>query len=131
MAKVLVVDDEPAWLDLARHKLTALGHEVQTVDDCREVLSLLKGQRPDLVVLDLRMPINGRTMLHALQEDWPSIPVVLHTVYGACRDDRDLKTVAAFATKDPELNELQTAVGRVLAGGEHGRNSDGEQDPGS
>jgi CheY-like chemotaxis protein len=117
MARILVIDDETEWLQLVRDRLSGQGHEVLTADDCVEALDKLRAVPPDLIVLDLRMPVSGRTMLQALGEDWPEIPVVLHTVYRGYRDSPGFHQAAGFATKDPECAELVSVVQRILGGG--------------
>ena len=114
MPKVLVVDDEASWLSLVEDKLTELGYEVRTTRDCAQALALIRAEPPDAVVLDLRMPVSGYVMLLALREEWPAIPVVIHTVYSGYRNDADLLKTNAFAVKSPDLLELVVALGKVL-----------------
>lgn len=115
MAKILVLDDEHQWLELVRDKLSELGHEVRTTTDCLELLAQIGADRPDLVIIDLRMPVGGGTVLQALREDWPEVPVVMHTVYSGYRDEPNLRGLAGFAVKNPELRELVRVVEEVLA----------------
>lgn len=56
MTKVLLVDDEPSILRSTQILLTDLGFEVATTSDHREVVRLLKKERPDLLLQDVRMP---------------------------------------------------------------------------
>ncbi len=115
MARILVIDDEASWLEVCREKLIELGHEVKTTGCCSDALQIIKEASPDAVVLDLRMPVSGRAMLQAMRQDWPDIPVVVHTHYSGYRDDPDLARTAGFAVKSPDLAELAETVGRVLA----------------
>ena len=115
MAKILVLDDEQHWLELVRNKLSGLGHEILTTTDCVEAIGKMRADLPDLVIVDLRMPVSGGTMLMMLREDWPDIPVVVHTVYGGYRDAPQLSGMAGFAVKNPELTELVDVVDGVLA----------------
>ena len=117
VAKILVLDDEESWLELVRGKLSGLGHEVGTATDCTDALVQISDDRPDLVIIDLRMPVSGSTMLLALREDWPELPVVVHTVYSGYRHDPNLRGVAGFAVKNPELTELVGVVDGVLSKG--------------
>lgn len=116
MPKVLVVDDETSWLSLCEDKLTELGYEVRTTRDCAQALALIRADPPDAVVLDLRMPVSGYVMLLAMREEWPQIPVIIHTVYSGYRNDADLLKTNAFAVKSPDLSELVVALGKVLGG---------------
>jgi CheY-like chemotaxis protein len=117
MADILVVDDESVWRELCGEKLRQMGHRAIPCADCVEALEKIKSEAPDLVVLDLRMPVSGRSMLRALRQDWPRMPVVIHTVYSAYRDDPDLAARAHFALKSPGLEELVSKI-RELVGGE-------------
>ncbi|HOX04888.1 MAG TPA: response regulator [Planctomycetota bacterium] len=115
MAKILVLDDESQWLELVRDKLLAMGHEVRTTADCLDALRQIEADLPDLAIIDLRMPVSGSTMLRAMREDWPELPVVMHTVYSGYRDAPSLNGIAGFAVKNPELTELIKVVENVLA----------------
>jgi CheY-like chemotaxis protein len=117
MAKIMVLDDEEQWSELVRDKLSGLGHEVRTTTDCLDALGKIRADRPDLVILDLRMPVNGAIMLQTLREDCPDIPVVMHTVFSGYRHDPNLRGMAGFAVKNPDLAELASVVERVLAKG--------------
>jgi len=117
MAKIMVLDDEEQWIELVRDKLSGLGHDVRTTTDCLDALGKIKADRPDLVIIDLRMPINGAIMLQTLREDCPDIPVVMHTVFSGYRHDSSLHGMAGFAVKNPDLTELVSVVECVLAKG--------------
>jgi len=56
MAKVLVVDDEPAIRLLLQAILAQEGHDVDTAADGVEALAAVQGELPDVVLLDLSMP---------------------------------------------------------------------------
>jgi EAL domain-containing protein (putative c-di-GMP-specific phosphodiesterase class I) len=58
-ARVLVVDDDPAHIELVRILLGASGHEVIPVGDPAEFIDTLVRAQPDLVLMDLRMPGAG------------------------------------------------------------------------
>jgi len=77
---ILVVDDSVAWLRLAGEILTAWGYQVQTCEDPRDALSLLK-QNPeqiDLVITDLQMPcLDGLELAAELRKINAALPVVL------------------------------------------------------
>ncbi|UCC16187.1 MAG: response regulator [Dehalococcoidales bacterium] len=57
--KVLLVDDEEAILKILRLKLMILGYDVITAPDGREALDLIDSERPDIILLDVIMPIVG------------------------------------------------------------------------
>ena len=61
MPTILIVDDEPRIVELARDYLEHAGFEVVTAGDGTAGLATARDLRPDLVVLDLGLPGNGRT----------------------------------------------------------------------
>lgn len=76
---VLLVDDEKAWLNTFSLTLHAAGvNNVETCNDSRNVLSLMKTQSFSVIVLDLTMPyITGDELLPQVVKDFPEIPVII------------------------------------------------------
>jgi DNA-binding response OmpR family regulator len=82
MARVLIADDDALLRGLLQHKLSADGHLVLVAEHGGEVLDLVRGQRPDLVVLDAMMPVmDGFEVLRRLKADpdAASVPVIMLT----------------------------------------------------
>jgi DNA-binding response OmpR family regulator len=78
--ELLIVDDDPANLDLLRRRLVRQGYEVTTAGGGQEALDLLKQQSFDLVILDMMMPgVNGMQVLRRLKSDpqRQAIPVIM------------------------------------------------------
>ncbi len=70
MKKILIVEDELAYLNLLDRQLTAQGYEIIKAKDGREGLANAIKEKPDLIILDLRMPVmDGMTMLGLLRKD--------------------------------------------------------------
>ncbi len=79
---ILVVDDNPDILDIAKTILEINGYGVQTVNNGLDVFSLLEEQKPDLIILDIMMPhMDGLEVLERLKgtAETSSIPVILIT----------------------------------------------------
>ena len=57
MKKILVVDDERPISDIIKFNLTKEGYEVVTAFDGREALEQFEAKKPDLVILDLMLPL--------------------------------------------------------------------------
>ena len=75
--RVLIVDDEPLILSFLKIKLKSSGYEVITANNGREALAQVKGQEPDLLVLDVVMPgMDGFETLKQLRA-FSSIPVII------------------------------------------------------
>jgi len=93
---VLIVDDEPAILDLARMILEDGGFSVVTAKDGMQALREAEEHRPDLVLLDLVMPgISGVETCKALKSRAATrrVPVVMFTVLGAESDRKRAENV--------------------------------------
>lgn len=80
--RVLVIDDEPDMLENCRRLLAKAGFEPRTVRDPREARTALAEFRPDVLLLDLRMPgVDGMTVLTAALADDPALPVIIMTAF--------------------------------------------------
>ncbi len=83
MRTVLVVDDEPKIVQLARDYLEHAGFHVVVAGDGPAALTAARRERPDLVVLDLGLPgLDGLEVTRELRRD-SAIPIVMLTA----RDD--------------------------------------------
>ncbi|MEE8075411.1 MAG: response regulator [Candidatus Binatia bacterium] len=79
---IMVVDDNPDIVTIVKTILEVKGYVVQSAFSGQEVLSLLKEQKPDLIILDVMMPqMDGLEVLTRLKGDpgTASIPVILLT----------------------------------------------------
>lgn len=82
MAKILVADDEPAVRDMIRLLLSREGHEVIEAEDGGSAYAKAVSQRPDIVLLDIGMPVmDGFLVLRELKHnpETESIPVIILT----------------------------------------------------
>ncbi len=78
----MVVDDNPDIVTIVKTILEVKGYVVQSAFSGQEVLKLLEGQKPDLIILDVMMPqMDGLEVLTRLKGDpgTASIPVILLT----------------------------------------------------
>ena len=100
MKKILIVEDELALLNILRDTLNAQGYEVVKARDGQEGLTLAQTQKPDLILLDLLMPVmDGLAMLKTLKaSDWGGkIPVIVLSNLGS---DTQIKDAAALGVSD-------------------------------
>src|SRR5947209_17429334 len=93
MAKVLAVDDEEDILHIIRVNLERDGHEVITARDGDEAIERVRRERPDLVVLDIRMPgTDGWGVLSRIKSeanvDVSTIPVIMLTGHAMDAESR-------------------------------------------
>ncbi len=122
MAKILVVEDDPAILANLSRFLRLEGFEVVTATNGVEGLRAVSKHRPDLVVSDLRMPeMDGETLLTTLRTDalCADLPVIFLTA-SADRAERDAKLklgASDYLVKPLDLQELLAAVRKHLPPG--------------
>lgn len=69
MAKILVSDDDPQILQLVQLILESAGHSVVATADGGSVSDMAANERPDVVILDVDMPVSGFEILAKLRED--------------------------------------------------------------
>jgi response regulator NasT len=91
--RILIADDEPIIRLGLKAMLQELGHEVLTAMDGREALQMVRHHRPDLAILDIKMPYtDGLQAARTLARSQP-LPVILLTAYS----EQDLIDRAADA----------------------------------
>ena len=116
MKTILVVDDEPKIVQLARDYLQHAGFGVVTAPDGKSALDEVRRRRPDLVVLDLGLPeLDGLDVTRAIRRD-SNLPIVMLTA----RDDEIDKLLGLelgaddYVTKPFSPRELVARVKAVL-----------------
>ena len=78
--KILIVEDEVDVADLVAHHLRGAGFSVETVNNGRAALNLIKSQPPTLVVLDLMLPeVSGLDLCRMIKSDprTNKIPIIM------------------------------------------------------
>ncbi len=114
-SRILVVDDEPGIVDIARANLEGYGYDVISANDGEEALRKVKDEKPDLVVLDILMPeMDGWEVLQRMEADpeLSGIPVIMLTARVSDADVlRGLETGAVeYMTKPFYPQDLVAAV---------------------
>ena len=96
MARVLVIEDNAANLDLMTYLLEAYGHQVVAARDGEEGLQQLRGERPDLIVCDIHMPrMDGYEVARQVKTDsgLRDVPLIAVTALAMVGDrERVLET---------------------------------------
>lgn len=119
MAKLLIVEDNPDLLDILQ-KLFSEEHEVETAQQGDEAISLARRRRPDLVILDMQLPVmDGREAglrIKALYApEW--VPILVLTALAQTADGAELLASGccdAFLTKPAPLDEIRAHVNELL-----------------
>ncbi|MFO8010924.1 MAG: response regulator [Dehalococcoidia bacterium] len=82
MAKLIVVDDDLEFASSAGDIFGEEGHEAIILDDPAKALDLMRERRPDLVLMDIKMPgMDGVTAYSHMKSLYPDLPVILVTAY--------------------------------------------------
>ncbi|MFO1482381.1 MAG: hybrid sensor histidine kinase/response regulator [Verrucomicrobiaceae bacterium] len=118
---ILLADDQPDLLAVARNYLESHGFVVITARDGREALRLICTEQPDLVLMDVRMPVlDGLQALHELRQltdaRFRDIPVIsLSGIVGGNDKEQCLSAGAnAYLNKPFGLKELDRAIAAFL-----------------
>ena len=125
MARVLVIDDEGPIRLLCRVNLEAAGMEVREADDGPSGVEAARGERPDVILLDVMMPgMDGWEVFGELlkDEETATIPVVFLTARAELRDQaRGLELGGVdYVTKPFNPLELAPLVDELLEGVQRG-----------
>ena len=96
MPSVLVIEDEPALRRMLSFTLRDSGFEVTTAWNGLDGLEQVDARQPDVIVLDLEMPVmDGRTFFHRLRERGIDVPVLILSAYEARKAQRELRAEAS------------------------------------
>lgn len=118
--RVMLVDDDPVFLETFSQHLKPYGFQVLTVNDPRQFWSVLEGNQPDVLILDIQMQqINGFELCQGLRsvDPWQKIPVMFlsadskaetqHKAFSVGADDYLCKPITAQSLSDRIHNRLQ------------------------
>ncbi|MBI3448767.1 MAG: response regulator [Acidobacteria bacterium] len=112
---ILVVDDERNIRLLYEKELREEGWSVVLAADAREALKILEQSRPDLVVLDIKMPgMDGIEALSRILARDNGIPVVLNSAYSSYQESFLSWSADAYVIKSSDLTELKTKIRAIL-----------------
>jgi two-component system KDP operon response regulator KdpE len=113
--RVLVLDDDRAFLNMLGWALVEAGHEVASAGDGRAGLELVSRWSPDVILLDVRMPgMDGESFAQRYRElPGKAAPIV---VLSAFRDSRErISDAAAYVRKPFDLDELMALLSKVTS----------------
>jgi DNA-binding response OmpR family regulator len=115
MKTILVVDDEKNLRLFYEKELADEGYRVLLAADAREALECLKSVRPDLVVLDIKMPgMDGLEALGRIVSQDNSIRVILNSAFSSYRDSFMSWAADAYLIKSSDITELKAKVRELI-----------------
>lgn len=111
--KILLIDDEKHIADAIKERLMANGYSVTTASNGKEGLAKVKTVLPDLIVLDVLMPVmDGFEFLKIIKKDSSAcdIPILVLTCRGPMKDTFNLFNADGFIVKPFEADELLSKI---------------------
>lgn len=117
MGKILIVDDERSILESLEMFLGEKGHSVYTASSGQEGLDVLHQEKPDVVILDIRLPdLNGLDVLDRSQADGCTAKIIMMTAF------HDMETTIQamkrgaydYIHKPLDADEVEKSVNRAL-----------------
>ena len=119
MARILIVEDNPANMKLASLLLLNAGHTTLCAIDAETGLTLARSERPDLILMDIQLPgMDGLAATALLKKDpaTAAIPIIALTAM-AMKEDREKTRAAgcdAYIAKPLRYQELYAAIDALL-----------------
>jgi len=117
LRRILVADDEANMRWVLERALTKAGYEVETVEDGQLALDRALAERPDLVLVDLKMPkIDGLSVLRRLKEHYPDLLIVMMTAHGSTSTAVEAMKAGAqdYLMKPFDIDELLITVAKAF-----------------
>jgi len=115
METLLIVDDEEHQRSLYHLELSEEGYHVKLARNGKDALQSIAEAPPDLVVLDIRMPVmDGLEALGKIIGKERNIPVIIHSAYSSYKDDFISWAADDFVVKSADLTELKSKVAMAL-----------------
>ncbi len=116
--RILIVDDDPEFLDVLESVLVEDGFEVARAMSGREAIARFDKERFDLIVTDKRMPGgSGVELAHHVKQVRPSVPIIMVSAFGLSDDMRhpEEEGIYKFFRKPVRMPSLMGAVEQALS----------------
>ena len=117
MATILIVEDEPKMLRLLELNLREEGYTTYSASNAETALNLLRQEKVDLVVTDLRLPgMDGLEFLQAAKRVNAALPVIVMTAYGTVETAVEAMKAGAsdYVLKPFPLEEIKLIIRKEL-----------------
>ena len=123
MSKLLLVEDDEFSRDMLARRLERQGFEMVVAADGREGVQAARQHRPDVIVMDLDMPVmDGHSAIRALQSDPRTfkIPIIVLSAHSSPEDVHQALSSGcrSFETKPIVLKRLLERIGEILGASE-------------
>lgn len=119
---IVIAEDDPQSMYLARFLLEKRGHEVVPAVDGEQVIEAVRASEPDLVLMDIHLPkLDGYAATRALREEFgPGLPIVALTAH-SMKGDREATFEAGcdgYISKPIDPGRFVEDVEEYLSGGD-------------
>ena len=120
MAKVLIVEDNPANMALAVFLLQSVGHTVLSATDAEAGLTLARDEQPNLILMDIQLPgMDGleATVLLKRDEATSAIPVIALTALAMKGDEERIRAAGCdgYIAKPMRYKDFLAAIDAQLS----------------
>lgn len=117
MAKLVIIDDEAAILELMTKLCKAAGHQVFGCTTGIDGIAAIRANQPELVIVDLRIgDVNGLDLVSMCRDQFPNTAVIMVTGHGSVETAVEAMRLGAFdyLTKPFDLGDLIKTVNQAL-----------------
>lgn len=115
--KIIIIDDEPSVCDILKKLFTKEGYKVTAETDAEKGMDAVKKEKPDCLLLDIKMPkVDGIDLLAKIKKFDPSIIVIMITGYGTLESAMESMKLGAFdyITKPFDMDYIKSLVMKSL-----------------
>ena len=116
--RILVADDEETIRAILKEELEEEGYAITTAVDGEDAIRLLRQDKFDLVLADIKMPrADGFEVLRTVKAEQPSVRVIMLTGFADLKNAIESKRLGAddFVSKPYDIVDLVTTIERVLS----------------
>lgn len=117
MIKILIIDDDHSIRETLEMFLREKGYDVATSEDGEKGLASVQRERPDIVILDIRLPgMDGLEVLRRIKEKEEGIHIIMITAYHDTETTKHAMKLGAYEYihKPLDADEFEIAIEKVV-----------------
>jgi two-component system response regulator (stage 0 sporulation protein F) len=118
--EILIADDDPSILHSLYKFFSREGYRILLAQNANEAISIIKERRPDLLILDVKMP--GKSAIELIEEimsEGFNIPIIIMTAYSNIFTSSEAKAIGAkgYFQKPFDIENMNALVKKILTDG--------------